>query len=88
MPAGGPDIIAACSVKGETSSLHPATSLLLVAVPIAASRRRMFKQASGLGFRKTHCHRRESRVSKLFFLFRQTSLRDLKAEKFLFLVSL
>lgn len=39
MPAGGPDIIAACSVKGETASL-PSGYLtpLLVAVPIAGSR--------------------------------------------------
>lgn len=39
MPAGGPDIIAACSVKGETASLPPGyLTPLLVAVPIAGSR--------------------------------------------------
>lgn len=39
MPAGGPDVITACNVKGETSSLPPGyLTSLLVAVPIAGSR--------------------------------------------------
>lgn len=69
MPAGGPDGITARSVKGETSSL-PSGYLtpLLVAVPIAGSRfSETFQQALGLGFRRIRRHRRESRVSKLFF---------------------
>lgn len=39
MPAGGPDVITACNVEGETSSLPPGyLTSLLVAVPIAGSR--------------------------------------------------
>lgn len=39
MPMGGPEIIAARSEKGETSSLPPGyLTPLLVAVPIAGSR--------------------------------------------------
>lgn len=36
MPAGGPDILAMCSVKGEASSSPPSYLTHLVAVPIAA----------------------------------------------------
>lgn len=64
-------------VKGETSSSPPGyLTLLLVAVPIAGSRlseAQVCKQAVGLGFSRTHCHRRKSEVSKLVFHFRQTS---------------
>lgn len=39
MLTGGLDVIAACSVKGETSSLPPGYLIpLLVAVPIVGSR--------------------------------------------------
>lgn len=39
----------------------------------------MFKQAPRLGFRKTHCHRRESRVTTLFFSFQANSFEELKS---------
>lgn len=39
MPAGGPDILAVCSVKGEASSSPPGyLTPRLAAVPVAASR--------------------------------------------------
>lgn len=69
MPAGGPDAITACSVKGETSSLPPGyLTPLLVAVPIAGSRiseDRCSHKHLGWAL-KRHCHR-EFRVFKLFF---------------------
>ena len=82
MPAGGPHGITACSVKGETSSLPPGyLTPLLVAVPIAGSRfSETFQQALGLGFRRIRRHRRESKVSKLFFFSGKHPERPLSRE--------
>lgn len=77
MPVGGPEIIAACSEKGETSSLPPGyLTPLLVAVPIAGSR---FSEGIGVqtstwvGLLEGHVVIGKNPGSPRCFLFRQTS---------------